>query len=59
MTQELIIIFKGETDVYRSILDMGRKKTDVIVEGRILELEAILKVEQKLIGKITSIEKGK
>jgi hypothetical protein len=59
IVRKLIDILKGEADVYRNILDMGRKKTDVIVEGRIQELEAILKVEQKLIGKIAIIENNR
>lgn len=49
-------LLKEETDVYSDILNVSKQKTAVIVEGKVAELEKIVKMEQSFIKKIASLE---
>lgn len=52
----LIDILKKETDLYEDILKLSKNKTDLIVEGKISELESITSLEQSMILKLGKLE---
>jgi len=49
-------IIDKEKSIYDGILELARKKTDVIVEGKVSELEEITKLEQSMILKLGKLE---
>lgn len=53
---KLLEILEGQKQVYRDLLDISKNKTDIIVEGKVQELENITKVEQTLILKMRDLE---
>jgi flagellar biosynthesis/type III secretory pathway chaperone len=52
----LISLFENEYRVYESILKLSTQKTDIVVEGKVSELENIVKLEQALILQAGRIE---
>lgn len=53
---ELLEILEKEANVYSDILDISKNKTNVVVEGKVAELESIVKLEQSLIMKLRKLE---
>lgn len=49
-------ILKEEADIYDDILKVSKQKTSIIVEGKVNELEKIVKMEQSFIFKIAGLE---
>ncbi len=54
--EQLKMVLEQEIDVYKNILDLSIKKTDIVVNGHIKKLEEITEEEQKLIIKIGKLE---
>lgn len=57
MIDALVGILKKEADLYEGILKLSKNKTDVIVEGKVSELEGITSLEQSMILKLGKLEK--
>lgn len=53
---ELFAIVEKETEIYGSILKLSKEKTDIIVAGKVSELENMVKVEQALMFEIMKLE---
>ncbi|MDP4179503.1 MAG: flagellar protein FlgN [Bacillota bacterium] len=53
---ELINILDNEIATYNDIYKISKEKTDIIVEGKVSELEKIVQAEQQLILRVTQIE---
>jgi len=54
--KELIDVLSKETAVYEDIHKIAQNKTDVIVRGKVSNLDSITKLEQSLVLKIREIE---
>ncbi|MGE4284523.1 MAG: flagellar export chaperone FlgN, partial [Clostridia bacterium] len=52
----LLDILEQQERVYESILKLAKDKTEVIVAGRIAELESLVKLEQALVVQIGRLE---
>lgn len=52
----LIEVLNKETAMYEEILKLSKNKTDVIIEGKVNELESITKLEQMLILQLGKLE---
>lgn len=53
---KLIEIINKEKALYEGILELSKRKTDVIVEGKVSELEGVTKLEQSMILKLGKLE---
>lgn len=53
---ELMDVLEKETALYEDILKISRNKTRVVVEGKIQELDSIVKVEQNIVLQIGRLE---
>jgi flagellar biosynthesis/type III secretory pathway chaperone len=56
---ELAKTLDKETGIYRDLLDIAKKKTNIIVEGKVKELESVTRLEQQLIGRTAGIEENR
>lgn len=56
MINELAKVLEQETALYGEILDISKGKTNVIVEGKVSELESIVKIEQSILFQIGRLE---
>lgn len=56
LIDKLIEVLDKETEMYKSILKLSKNKTDVIVEGKVTELESITRLEQTLILNLGKLE---
>lgn len=54
---ELLGILDNELNIYKEMLELSKQKTQIIVEGKVTELDKIVKVEQALVIQISKIEK--
>ncbi len=52
----LIEIMDKEKFIYEGILELSKNKTDLIVEGKVSELEGVTKLEQSMIVKLGKLE---
>lgn len=57
LMQELITTLKLELTEYEKLLDLSKRKTPILVEGKIEELQKITEEEQNLVEKINSVDK--
>lgn len=53
----LLVILDDEYKIYEEILGVSKQKTQIIVEGKVSELDQMVKVEQALVMQISKIEK--
>lgn len=53
---ELIDVLQQENAVYEDILKISKNKTNIIVEGKVKELESIVKIEQSLVLQMAKLE---
>ncbi|MGF7397325.1 flagellar protein FlgN [Thermoanaerobacterium thermosaccharolyticum] len=53
---ELIDVLNGEMLLYKDLLDISTKKTDVIIHGKIQELDNMTKIEGNIICKLSMLE---
>lgn len=56
LVNELISVLEQEIGLYEEILKVSKDKTSIIVEGKVNELEKIVKVEQTLILQVSKVE---
>ncbi len=56
LTKQLVDILNRENDIYETLSKVSNNKTDLIVGGKVNELENITKIEQSLIIKIAKLE---
>lgn len=54
--QKLMDILYGEMELYEILLELAYKKTDIIVLGKVKELDEITKVESSLLIKLMELE---
>lgn len=55
--EKIIEIIKKEHEYYKGLLQLSNKKKAIVVEGKVAELEKIVKVEQNLIFDLGQLEK--
>lgn len=53
---ELIDVLEQESRIYDDILKISKNKTNIIVEGKVIELEKIVKLEQSLVLQMAKME---
>ncbi|SNX53130.1 flagellar protein FlgN [Thermoanaerobacterium sp. RBIITD] len=53
---DLIDVLNGEMLLYKDLLEISVKKTDIIVQGKIAELDNITKVEGNIFMKLAKLE---
>ncbi len=56
LISKLIDVIVHENKLYEEILSIARKKTDIIVEGKIAELQKVTTMEQSLVVQIGKLE---
>lgn len=56
LINELIDILEQENRIYEEILKISKNKTNIIVEGKVTELENIVKLEQALVIQMGRLE---
>jgi hypothetical protein len=56
LVDELISILDKEAALYEDVLKLSKNKTNIIVEGKVSELESIVKLEQSMIFKMAKLE---
>lgn len=54
--EELIVCLEQEEKEFKQLLTLSRKKTPVIVNNKVSELEKITDEEQIIVGRITTLE---
>ncbi|MGF7400345.1 flagellar protein FlgN [Thermoanaerobacterium thermosaccharolyticum] len=53
---DLIDVLNGEMLLYKDLLDISTKKTDVIIHGKIQELDNMTKIEGNIICRLSKLE---
>jgi len=53
---ELVAVLQKETKIYENILEISKNKTNIIIEGKVAELENIVKLEQMLVLQLGKLE---
>lgn len=56
LVDRLIEVLNKETAMYEGVLKLSKNKTDVIVEGKVSELESITRLEQSMILQLGKLE---
>lgn len=56
LSSQIIDVLEVQYRLHQEILELSRSKTDIIVEGRIQDLDKIVKMEQSLIIQIGKLE---
>lgn len=56
MIDALINVIEKENSIYEDIAKLSKNKTDIIVKGKVAELENIVKIEQSLVLQIGKCE---
>ena len=56
LVEDLLLILNKERDLYRQALILAEDKKDIIIDGKIKELEALTSKEQALIGTLIKLE---
>ena len=59
LINELINVLEQENVVYEDILKISKNKTNIIVEGKVKELESIVKLEQSLVLQMAKLENNR
>ncbi|HOM01326.1 MAG TPA: flagellar protein FlgN [Acetivibrio sp.] len=59
LINDLMDVLSQESKIYEDILEISKNKTDVIVKGKVSELESITNLEQSLIFKIGKLEESR
>ncbi|MFZ5353332.1 MAG: flagellar protein FlgN [Bacillota bacterium] len=57
--QNVINILKKEHDFYKDLLELSKSKKTIIIEGKVAELDKIVKLEQNMIFDIGQLEKAR
>jgi len=56
LVNDLIGILDEEANIYEEVLNISKDKKDIIIAGKVTDLEKLVKVEQTLILKISGLE---
>lgn len=56
LIRQLINILNQENDIYETLYKISNNKKDLIIGGKVTELENIVKIEQSLVIKISKLE---
>jgi len=56
LARQLIDVLNQENEIYNTLSKISNNKTNLIVSGKVIELESIVKIEQTLILKISKLE---
>lgn len=56
LIHDLTVILEQEAAIYEEILRTSKNKTEIIVEGKVNDLEAITKLEQSFILQLSKLE---
>ena len=56
LAKALTDILNQENDIYDTLSKISNNKTNLIVGGKVIELESIVKIEQSLVMKISKLE---
>lgn len=56
LVKQLTVILNRENEIYETLSKLSNNKTDIIVAGKVNELENIIKIEQSLVIKIAKLE---
>jgi len=56
LAKQLTDVLNQENEVYDTLSKISNNKTNLIVGGKVIELETIVKIEQSLIMKISKLE---
>ncbi len=56
LVEQLIMVLDRENSIYEDLLKISKNKTNSIVEGKVAELDSIVKMEQTLILQIGKLE---
>jgi flagellar biosynthesis/type III secretory pathway chaperone len=56
MVNELLNILEKENNIYEDILKISKNKTRIIVEGKVTDLESVVKYEQSLVLQMGRLE---
>jgi len=59
LIENFIQILEDENKIYQEILKLSKRKTEIVIEGKVSELEHIVKLEQALVLQISRIEKSR
>jgi hypothetical protein len=54
--EKLIKVLEQETKIYDDLLKISKDKTNIIIEGKVSELESIVKLEQSIILNMSKLE---
>ncbi len=57
LMNELVDVLNKEREYYRSLTEIAKEKTPIIIEGNIDELQKITEKEQPVLGSLQKIEK--
>jgi len=56
LAKQLTDVLNQENEIYGTLYKISNNKTNLIVGGKVIELESIVKVEQSLVIKISKLE---
>lgn len=56
LINDLIDVVEKEAKAYENILEISKNKTDIVIKGKVKELESITELEQSLIIQIGKLE---
>ncbi len=54
--QELVTVLEEQLTLYEAMLELGQKKSDLIVDGKVRELEKLVLAEEKLLAQGGALE---
>ena len=57
LIESLLELLESEYKIYEEILSLAKRKTDIVVQGKVSELDHIVKLEQALVLQISKIDK--
>ncbi|MDP4094779.1 MAG: flagellar protein FlgN [Bacillota bacterium] len=56
MINDLVKVLEQESGLYKEILNISKNKTNIIIEGKIAELESVVKLEQSIVFQMGRLE---
>ena len=59
LMEELIRTLEAEEEKYKDLLELSKKKTPIIIEGDIKELQKITDEEQKTVDEVSALEQNR
>lgn len=56
LLNRLVELLEHEYEIFQNLLELSQKKTDIIVEGKVSELDKLVKLEQSIVLQISKLE---